>query len=118
MRGCITNFWTLGGELRLRIPVRLPRVFEKDTAQGEEGIEEGIEVGDIPAHAGSFNAGGGQLFARTLNRPRTDEVPTLPLRPVAHAGGMLLKVVQNGGQSGAEVEKVLQMRNDLRHVVL
>src|SRR5215813_12298619 len=76
--GCISNFWTLGGELRLRIPVRLPRVFEKDTAQGEEGIE----VGHIPAHARPFNAGGGQPFARTLNRPRADEVPPLAIRAV------------------------------------
>ena len=98
--GCISNFWSSGSKLRLGIPVRLPGVFKKDTAQDEESIE----VGDIPAHAGSFNAGGGQLFARTLNRPRTDEVPTLPIRPVAHAGGILLKVVQ--------------MRNDLSHVVL
>jgi hypothetical protein len=76
------------------MPIRLPRVFEKDTAQDEEGVE----VGNIPAHAGSFNAGGGELFAGTLNRPRADEVTTLPIRPVTPADGILLKVVENGGE--------------------
>jgi hypothetical protein len=30
--GCISNFWSSGGELSLRIPIRRPGLFHKHTA--------------------------------------------------------------------------------------
>lgn len=97
--------------MRLRIAGRLPRVFEKDAAQGEESLE----VGNIPAHARFLDAGGGQLFARTLNRSRADEVPPLAISPVGHTGDILLKVVQNRGEGGADVENRNRVRNQGLH---
>jgi hypothetical protein len=62
--GCITKSWLLRGEQCLRLPVRLPRLFEKDAAERQEQVQ----LRNIPAHARTFDPCGGELLARALNR--------------------------------------------------
>jgi hypothetical protein len=52
--GCITNEWLSGGEERLRLPVPLPRLFQKHAPEGQEQVQ----LGHIPAHAWPFDACG------------------------------------------------------------
>jgi len=42
--GCVSISWHSSGKLGARLPVGLPGLFEKDTAQGKQGVE----IGDIP----------------------------------------------------------------------
>lgn len=77
--GCITKSWHSSGELGARLPVALPGLFEKDTAQGKQGIE----VSDIPAHPRSFDACRRELFASALHRARSDNVAPLAIGAIA-----------------------------------
>jgi hypothetical protein len=63
-RGCISISWHSSGKPGTRLPVGLPRLVEKNTAQGEQGVE----VRDIPAHPRPFDPRSGDLFSGTLNR--------------------------------------------------
>src|SRR4051794_8849435 len=60
LQGCMTISWLSGSKQRLRLPVGLPGLFKKDTAQGEKKVE----ISDIPTHTWAFHPCGRQLFAR------------------------------------------------------
>ncbi len=62
--GCISISWHSSGKLGARLPVGLPGLFEKDTAQSEQGVE----IRDIPAHPRPFDPRSRELFSCTLNR--------------------------------------------------
>lgn len=72
--GCITKEWVSGSKGYLRFPVRLPGLFEEDTAQRQE---QG-QIGDMPTPAGPLNPGGRQLRTGAFYSSGPDKVPPLP----------------------------------------
>src|SRR5262245_19706747 len=98
----------------LRFPVCLPGLLKKHAAE----FEERIHLCHVPPHTRTFDAPRREVLACTLNGARADEVALLPIAPIAHTVLILLKVVQNGRESWAQIEKGLEMSNNLLDFVV